>query len=119
VEAGAPGMAAFPFVDLGTTAQRSNGGQFCRNFKSAAPAPGRHGCPGRARALRQFARRVSRIIAAATQQIRHWATGLTANSLWKQSFGGNHAARQQPLCLASRGFILYPGQSAAAGIRFM
>ena len=36
-----------PFVDLATTAQRSNGGPLCRNFKSAAPAQARHGCPGR------------------------------------------------------------------------
>src|SRR5579862_413687 len=52
-----------PLADLATTAQRSNGGPLCRNFKSAAPASGRHGCPGRARALRQFARRPSRIVA--------------------------------------------------------
>jgi hypothetical protein len=112
-------MAAFPRVDIGTTAQRSNGGPLCRNFKSATPAPGRHGCPGRARALRQFARHVSRIVAQRGQQIRYKATRLTANSLWKQSFGGNYAVRRQPLFLASRDFILYPEQSATAGIRFM
>jgi hypothetical protein len=69
--------------------------------------------------LRQFARRLSRIVASAALQIRNQATRLTANSLWKQSFGGNDAVRQQPLFLASGGFILYPGQSATAGIRFM
>jgi len=47
------------------------------------------------------------------------ATRLTANSLWKQTFGGTRGGWQQPLCLASRDFILYPEQSAAAGIRFM
>ena len=44
-----------PLCDLATTAQRSNGGPLCRNFKSAAPAQGRHGCSGRLR-LRQSAR---------------------------------------------------------------
>ena len=106
-----------PRVALGTTAQRSNGGPLCRNFKSAAPAQARHGCSGAC--LASICPRLSPIVAAAVLQIRNWSTRLTANSLWKQSFGGNHAPRQQPLFLASRGFILYPKQSATAGIRFM
>ena len=59
-----------PLVDLGTTAQRSNGGPLCRNFNSAAPAQDRHGCPGRAR-LASICPRLSRIVAAAAQQIRN------------------------------------------------
>jgi hypothetical protein len=110
-------MAAFLVVDLATTAQRSNGGPLCRNSKSTAPAQDRHGCPGRC--LASICPRLSPIVAAADQQIRKWVTRLTANSLGKQSFGGNRGGRQQPLCLASRGFILYPEQSATAGIRFM
>src|SRR5580692_5358155 len=106
-----------PLVDLATTAQRSNGGPLCRNFKSAAPAQRRHGSPGPC--LASICPRLSPIVAAAALQIGKQATRLTANSLWKQSFGGNYAGRQQPLFLASRGFILYPKQSATAGIRFM
>jgi hypothetical protein len=60
-----------------------------------------------------------RIVAQSAQQIRYWATRLTANSLWKQLFGGNRQRFRAPLFLASTGIIHYPRQSAAAGIRFL